>query len=64
MSPFEEKINSVQTQLENFEENISGDIESFRLKYISKKSAVSELFEELKTLSKEEKQKSVKRSTT
>lgn len=54
-----DKINSIKS---TFDEDISKvnsleELESIRIKYLGRKGSISELFEEFKTLSKEEKPK-------
>lgn len=50
-----DKIKTLQKEVENFVVNKAEELEEFRMKYISRKGALGELFESLKTISKEEK---------
>ena len=45
----DEKVKNIWREIEDFSANDKASIESFRLKFISKKGAVSALFEELKS---------------
>jgi phenylalanyl-tRNA synthetase alpha chain len=51
----EERIKSLLKEVNEFAENGKQALESFRLKYVSKKGVVSELFEELKRVPSEQK---------
>lgn len=51
----EEKVASLKSQIENFSGKTASELEDFRLKYISKKGAVSQLFEELKNVPAQDK---------
>src|SRR6187431_353793 len=55
MSIMEEKVASLKSQIENFAGKSAAEIEEFRLKYISKKGAVSLLFDDLKNVPVEQK---------
>ena len=52
-----EKIEKIKGEIDSFSETSAKGIESFRVKYISKKSIINDLFEEFKKLSVEEKKK-------
>jgi phenylalanyl-tRNA synthetase alpha chain len=49
------KIRSIEVEISNYLIHKSEDLETFRLKFISKKGALAELFEEFKNVSAEEK---------
>ena len=49
------KIKSIEVEISNYLIHKSEELESFRLKFISKKGALAELFEEFKSVSTEEK---------
>lgn len=49
------QVKQLKTEIENYKANAVGDIETFRLKFISKKGSISALFEELKSASSEQK---------
>ena len=51
----EERVALIKNQIESFSGKESADVETFRLKYISKKGEVSQLFEELKNVPAEQK---------
>ena len=51
----EEKVASLKAQVEAFAGKGTVDVEDFRLKYISKKGVISELFDDLKTVPVEQK---------
>ena len=51
MNEMEEKVSSLRHEIENF----NGPSEEFRLKYISKKGSVSQLFEQLKNVPADQK---------
>jgi phenylalanyl-tRNA synthetase alpha chain len=51
----EQKIKSTQDQIDSFIIKTKEDLEQYRLQFISKKGVVSSLFEELKTLTSEQK---------
>jgi len=51
----QKKIKSLEIEMSNYLIHRSEDLESFRLKFISKKGALGELFEEFKNVSNEEK---------
>ncbi len=53
----ENRIIELVQEIQSANPNGQGELEVFRLKYISKKGSISELFETLKTLPKEEKQR-------
>ena len=55
MSSLQEKVKSLQQQLDDVAAKGTRSVEEFRLKFISKKGAISELFEEFKQASVEEK---------
>ena len=50
-----EKINALQKEIKNYSASGAEGIEAFRMKYISKKSVINDLFEDFKKLSIEEK---------
>ena len=50
-----EKINPLQKEIKNYSSSGAEGIEAFRMKYISKKSVINDLFEDFKKLSIEEK---------
>ena len=50
-----EKINALQEEIKNYSGSGAEGIEAFRMKYISKKSVINDLFEDFKKLSIEEK---------
>ena len=50
-----EKINALQKEIKNYSSSGAEGIEAFRVKYISKKSVINDLFEDFKKLSIEEK---------
>ena len=50
-----EKINALQKEIKNYSGSGAEGIEAFRIKYISKKSVINDLFEDFKKLSVEEK---------
>jgi phenylalanyl-tRNA synthetase alpha chain len=50
-----DKINKVLEEVKNFNQSNKDALEDFRLKFISRKGAISELFEEFKRVSSEEK---------
>lgn len=50
-----EKINALQKEIKNYSGSGAEGIEAFRMKYISKKSVINDLFEDFKKLSVEEK---------
>lgn len=50
-----EKINTLQKEIKNYTSSGAEGIEAFRMKYISKKSVINDLFEDFKKLSVEEK---------
>ena len=50
-----EKINALQKEIKNYSGSGVEGIEAFRMKYISKKSVINDLFEDFKKLSIEEK---------
>jgi len=50
-----EKINALQKEIKNYSGSGAEGIEAFRIKYISKKSVINDLFEDFKKLSIEEK---------
>ena len=52
-----EKIEKIKGDINDFSETSAEGIESFRVKYISKKSIINDLFEEFKKLSVDEKKK-------
>ena len=53
----EEKVKAIQQEVEAFLVKSKDDLENFRLKFISKKGAVSNLFDDLKSALPEEKKK-------
>ena len=50
-----EKINALQKEIKNYSGSGAEGVEAFRIKYISKKSMINDLFEDFKKLSVEEK---------
>jgi phenylalanyl-tRNA synthetase alpha chain len=56
-SPLEKRIHELSKEIESYLIDTAEKIENFRLKHLSKKGSISELFEELKKLSKEDKQR-------
>ena len=50
-----EKINALQKEIKNYSGSGAEGVEAFRMKYISKKSVINDLFEDFKKLSVEEK---------
>ena len=50
-----EKINTLQKEIKNYSRSGAEGIEAFRMKYISKKNVINDLFEDFKKLSVEEK---------
>ena len=50
-----EKIISIQEEIKNYSGSGDKNVEAFRVKYISKKSVINDLFEDFKKLSIEEK---------
>ena len=50
-----EKINALEKEIKNYSGSGAEGIEAFRMKYISKKSVINDLFEDFKKLSIEEK---------
>ena len=50
-----EKINSIKEEINSYSGTDSESVESFRVRYISKKSLINDLFEDFKKLSVEEK---------
>ena len=53
----EDRIKKLLEEVSAFKANTKESVENFRLKYISRKGSISELFEELKKVSVEEKKK-------
>lgn len=53
----EHKISELLQQISTFVISSKEELENYRLRFVSKKGSIGELFEELKQLSKEEKQK-------
>lgn len=53
----DKRIQELKEEIAALVQSTASEVENFRLKYLSKKGSISELFEELKQLSKEEKQK-------
>jgi len=53
----EKRIQKLLEEVEAFKVSTKQELENYRLRFVSKKGEVSELFEELKKISKEEKQK-------
>lgn len=53
----EDRIKKLLEEVTSFKASSKDAVENFRLKYISRKGSISELFEELKTVSVEEKKK-------
>src|SRR6218665_2632129 len=51
----EEKVASIKNQVETFVAKTTAEVEDFRLKYISKKGSLSQLFDDLKTVPAEQK---------
>ncbi|MBX2961033.1 MAG: phenylalanine--tRNA ligase subunit alpha [Cyclobacteriaceae bacterium] len=56
----EDRIKALAIEVESYTASDMQGVENYRLKYISKKGVISELFETLKTLSPDEKKKSGK----
>jgi phenylalanyl-tRNA synthetase, alpha subunit len=50
-----EKVASIQSEVEGYLKKTEAEVEEFRLKFISKKGAIAELFEQLKSIPAEEK---------
>ena len=50
-----EKINALQKEIKNYSNSGAEGVEAFRMKYISKKSVINDLFEDFKNLSIKEK---------
>ena len=50
-----EKIISIQEEIKNYSGSGDENVEAFRVKYISKKSVINDLFEDFKKLSIQEK---------
>lgn len=50
-----EKVKALQKEIEDFVADNKDSVEAFRLRFISKKGAISSLFEELKTVASEQK---------
>ena len=50
-----EKINALQKEIKNYSNSGAEGVEAFRMKYISKKSVINDLFEDFKKLSIKEK---------
>lgn len=50
MNSVKEKINSLLAEIETFNASVKADAENFRLKYLSKKGAITELFGEMKNI--------------
>lgn len=50
-----DKIEALRQEIESFAANTAGDVEQFRLKYLSKKGEISKLFEDFKKVTPEEK---------
>jgi phenylalanyl-tRNA synthetase alpha chain len=50
-----DKINEIVSEIKSYTVSKSDELEQFRLKYLSRKGSISELFEKLKSLSSEEK---------
>ena len=48
-----DKIKEIKIEIENFSPKDQEEIEIFRIKYLSKKGIISELFDEFKTVSSE-----------
>lgn len=55
-----EQVESLKKEIESFQPETSGDVESFRLKYLSRKGIIPLLFDDLKTLSTEKKKETGK----
>src|SRR3989337_3990401 len=55
MTMMEERIQSLMHEVKAYLARDKKDLEAFRMKYISKKGAISELFEELRQVSAEQK---------
>jgi phenylalanyl-tRNA synthetase alpha chain len=53
----EKKIHELSKEIVSYVVDVTDQLENFRLKHLSKKGSISELFEELKRLPKEDKQK-------
>ncbi len=50
-----DRIDKVLEEIDSFIANASNDVEEFRLRFVSKKSVINELFEEFKTVPSEQK---------
>ncbi len=50
-----EKINALKVEIDGLSATIAADVETLRIKYLSKKGAISELMNEFRTLSPDEK---------
>ena len=50
-----EKINALKAEIDQLTASSAADVEALRIKYLSKKGAVSELMNEFRTLSPDEK---------
>lgn len=55
MATIQEHIDRIKEEISSFKQENQEDIESFRLKYLSKKGQIADLFEEFKSVSAEEK---------
>lgn len=53
----EERLKNIEEELKNFVSDTKDSLESFRLRFISKKGQIAQLFEEFKQMSGEEKKK-------
>ncbi|MFZ1806807.1 MAG: phenylalanine--tRNA ligase subunit alpha [Cyclobacteriaceae bacterium] len=53
----EERLKKIEVELQNFVSDTKDSLESFRLRFISKRGQIAQLFEEFKAMSGEEKKK-------
>lgn len=53
----EDRLKNIEVELQNFVSDTKDSLESFRLRFISKKGQIAQLFEEFKEMSGEEKKK-------
>ena len=52
----QERIDELQTRVQQMQANSADEVEALRIKYLSKKGEVNELFNEFRPLRKEQKQ--------
>ena len=57
------KIQNLLEDISSIKVNKPADLESFRLKYLSKKGLISDLFEDFRNVSRNRKEKSVRNLT-